>query len=327
MTLVIVQPARNPEGIRNYAKTVDSPISLQQTAQHLSAQDQAVLEQFHPSGAVPVWGTTRGERGQMETRWARIASGDVVLFTGKNEVYKVARVTHAFRSASLADQLWEPKTTANGHRASWEFMYAFNQPVDVSIPYDPIKALLEQHGLGFPTREFSVLSQEQSDLILGYLEENATEPPAQPSPGATREMVKKFDQLEKEYTAQRRAEQDYLRQYLLSGSSGECLLCGRAFSKDFLVAAHIKKRSKCSDAEKVDIPAIAMLACKFGCDELFERGMIIVSAQGKISHTHRLIDSTARLYVNEHLKGRSIASWDGVASSHQYFEYHHELWN
>ena len=88
MTLVIVQPARNPEGMRNYAKTVDSPISLQQTAQHLDAQDQTVLAKFHPSGAVPVWGTTRGERGQMETRWDRITSGDVVLFTEKTKCTK-----------------------------------------------------------------------------------------------------------------------------------------------------------------------------------------------------------------------------------------------
>lgn len=234
-------------------------------------------------------------------------------------------MTHAFRSASLANQLWAPKTTANGHQASWEFMYAFNQPVDVSIPYDAIKGALG--GLAFPTREFSVLNQDQSNLILGYLEESTTEPPAQPSPTATRKLVKEFDQLETQYTGLRRTEQEYLRQYFLAGSSGDCLLCGRTFSKDFLVAAHIKKRSKCSDAEKMDIPAIAMLACKFGCDELFERGMVVVSAQGKISPTRRLVDSTARLYVDEHLKGRSVASWDGVASSHQYFEYHHQLWN
>lgn len=324
MPLVIVQPARNAESAKNYAKTVEQPISLDMTGKHLDAQDQADLVRLHPSGGVPVWGTTAGERGQMESRWNRISAGDVVLFTGRNEVFKVATVTHRFRSASLADELWEKKITANNLKASWEFMYSFSQPVDVSISYDQVKQAL--NGLAFPTREFSVLNEDQSSRILAYLEAVSSTPPPLPSTATTRRIVREFDEMESEYLAKRRLEQGYLRQYLLPGAKGECWLCGRTFAAEFLIAAHIKKRSQCTPDEKADIPAIAMLACKFGCDELYERGMVVVGAEGKIAAMKRLTDPSARSFVEKHLKGRSIANWGDRTPSHQYFGAHKEFW-
>ncbi|MHA7278887.1 hypothetical protein ACX80H_03950 [Arthrobacter sp. MDT2-2] len=324
MPLVIVQPAGNREGKRNYAKTVESPISLTATQQHLSAGDQEQLAILHPSGAVPVWGTTRGERGQMESRWNRITAGDVVLFTGGNRVFKTARVTHKFRSQSLADSLWERKTTANGDKASWEFMYSFNQPEDADVSYDDLKEVLGE--LPLPTREFSVLTSQQSDPILNYLEDHGATPPPEPTPAATQTVLKEFEAMESEYIGKRRTEQQYLRQYLLPGVEGDCLLCGRTFSRDFLVAAHIKKRSLCTPQEKADIPAVAMLACRFGCDELYERGMIVVSSQGKVAGTKRLTDDSARTYANNHAVGRTIKSWSSLAASHDYFEAHRSSW-
>jgi predicted restriction endonuclease len=128
--------------------------------------------------------------------------------------------------------------------------------------------------------------------------------------------------MESEYVGKRRTEQQYLRQYLLPGVKGECLLCGRTFSRDFLVAAHIKKRSLCTLEEKADIKSIAMLACKFGCDELFERGMIGVTPEGKVTDTKRLTDETARTYMMQHLVGRSVNNWSSLSASHQYFQHH-----
>jgi hypothetical protein len=49
------------------------------------------------------------------------------------------------------------------------------------------------------------------------------------------------------------------------------------FPVDLLVAAHIKRRSLCSETERRDLHNVAMLACKFGCDALFEEGYWLVS--------------------------------------------------
>ncbi|WP_181035099.1 hypothetical protein [Arthrobacter sp. B0490] len=324
MSLVIVQPARNAVARKNYARTVDNPVSLTETASYLAPEDQQQLTGLHPSGTVPLWGTTAGERGQLKTRWDRISSGDTILFTGDSEVFKVGRVTHKFRSAGLADTLWAPKTTANGHSASWEYMYAFNQPMDITIPYTRIDQALRD--LPFPTREFSVLTPAQSDRILEYLQMSGQEPPPPPTPASSQQMTWTSEEFDVSYLTRRRTEQAYLRQFLLKGGSGQCALCGRDFSKDFLVAAHIKKRSLCTDQEKADIPAVAMLACRFGCDELFERGMIVVAPDGRIKKTRRLSDEEARRYFTDYLRGRMIAKWDQRTSSHTYFTAHREHW-
>lgn len=325
MALVIVQPARNPEAKRNYRRTVDSPVSLDEARPYLNDDDWRRLSTLHPAGRVPLWGTTAGERGQLRTRWSRISTGDTVLFTGKGEVFKVARVTHKFRSAPLADTLWKPKITANQHVASWEYMYAFNQPLDVAIPYASIQESLL--GLPFPTREFSVLSPSQSAPILAYLEQNSQEPPLLPTASSTRTVLREFDEFDSVYTGKHRTEQAYLRQFLLGEGTGTCALCGRAFSPEMLIAAHIKKRSLCDPHEKADIPAIAMLACRFGCDELFERGMITVDEVGKITQTRRLLDAEAKNYFRERLAGRTIKEWDSRQDSRKYYSAHRTFWS
>jgi len=69
------------------------------------------------------------------------------------------------------------------------------------------------------------------------------------------------------------------RKRLLKGkTSGSCQLCGREMNSEFLIAAHIKQRSECEDHEKRDLDGVMMLACKFGCDYLFEIGMIAINS-------------------------------------------------
>ncbi|EFL07637.1 predicted protein [Streptomyces sp. AA4] len=80
-----------------------------------------------------------------------------------------------------------------------------------------------------------------------------------------------------------RAEQSKLRQ-LLAGDreSAPCALCGDEFPLKFLVAAHVKKRAACTDDERRNLRDIAMLACSFGCDILYESGWVTVDGTGRI---------------------------------------------
>lgn len=80
-----------------------------------------------------------------------------------------------------------------------------------------------------------------------------------------------------------RKEQGLLRRLLLNNQqAGDCSLCGSTYPADFLVAAHIKRRSVCSDDERRDLSNVAMLACVFGCDALYEIGYLSVSDDGTI---------------------------------------------
>jgi hypothetical protein len=80
-----------------------------------------------------------------------------------------------------------------------------------------------------------------------------------------------------------RKEQAQLRN-LLAGNRelASCALCGHEYPIRFLVAAHVKKRSICTDDERRDLRHVAMLACTFGCDALYEAGWITVGQGGYV---------------------------------------------
>ena len=48
-----------------------------------------------------------------------------------------------------------------------------------------------------------------------------------------------------------------------------------------MIAAHIKPRSECSITERKD-PKIVMPLCKIECNDLFEKGYLLVEEGGKI---------------------------------------------
>lgn len=78
-----------------------------------------------------------------------------------------------------------------------------------------------------------------------------------------------------------RREQSILRDWLFNGKLTEsCAICGKEYSIAALVTAHKKKRADCTDSEKTD-PRIVFPLCLFGCDFLYEAGMVRV-VNGKV---------------------------------------------
>lgn len=103
----------------------------------------------------------------------------------------------------------------------------------------------------------------------------------------------------------------------------DCALCRQSFPVEFLIAAHIKRRSLCTDEERLDIKNVAMLACVFGCDDLFEAGYIAVSEQGHVltvTREPRLHGPVAR-HLDRLARQRCSAHSQGSA---KYFTWHRD---
>lgn len=123
--------------------------------------------------------------------------------------------------------------------------------------------------------------------------------------GYARAIAELDGDFDRAVTAIRRIEQSYLRRTLFLEPISSCDLCGRRFEIEFLVAAHIKKRSACSNSERRDISHIVMSACRFGCDELFERGYVSVAEDGALVLSPDLQPcDQANAYALEYLDGR-----------------------
>jgi hypothetical protein len=107
----------------------------------------------------------------------------------------------------------------------------------------------------------------------------------------------------------------------MPGTMGTCDLCGDKLPVQFLVAAHVKKRSVCSEGERLDIPAIAMVACKFGCDALFEEGYVAVDGQGVIVVSPLAPEQGAAAGYLARLSGRVTPAFNPFRAA--YFGWHH----
>jgi hypothetical protein len=128
---------------------------------------------------------------------------------------------------------------------------------------------------------FDVLTEEKSSRFLDSFDLLSGVYYPEISDAEYDQTLIELDELETKVEVKVRKEQGYLRKKLFSGKQvANCAICSRAMNIQFLVCAHIKKRSKCSDEEKRNLHNVVPM-CKFGCDELFERGYIAVH-EGKI---------------------------------------------
>ncbi|WP_413282502.1 hypothetical protein [Vibrio sp. MA40-2] len=124
-------------------------------------------------------------------------------------------------------------------------------------------------------------------------------------------------------TVKRRLEQSFLRSHLLSANpTGKCVICGNEFPANFLVAAHIKKRAKCTTSEKLDFDNIASLMCKLGCDDLFEKGYIYITSGSVAINTKAKPTPVLEKYLTE-IDGNVVPNWLG---SKAYYEWHAHEW-
>lgn len=105
------------------------------------------------------------------------------------------------------------------------------------------------------------------------------------------------------------------------GEVFKCAFCGDFYPRGVMAAAHIKKRSECSEEERRDFNVI-IPACKFGCDELFEKGYIAVE-DGMIRQVRRSPSSPKLEEQIERLTGRPTAYF--TPATKRYFDDHYSF--
>lgn len=197
-------------------------------------------------------------------------------------------------------------------------MYSLDEIRALDISYEEFN-LIVGYKANNVIQGFTVMDEEKSSLLLDHFalrsERHLDEVPEEEFEDA---IINLDGELDRKATGWHRKEQAMGRKRLLKGKpSGVCQLCNREMKSEFLIAAHIKRRSECNDSEKRDLDGVMMLACKFGCDYLFEVGLISVD-NGILVASKALNDNVANSYLINFV-GTQINVRD---KQRQYFDWH-----
>ncbi|GAA2449028.1 hypothetical protein [Streptomyces macrosporus] len=166
------------------------PFADEKYSRHLTKSQYRQLLALHPEGRSRFWGATPGHDSKM----AAVATGDVVLFTGRNHVRAIGEVGVIFRNRKFADALWPPQQGGE----SWHTVYSLREFQTTELPYTMLNALLGyKPNFKYPGQ--LVLSGERAAAgINGLLITTRTaleRAGAMPSPGDVRMM-----QVEQQHT-------------------------------------------------------------------------------------------------------------------------------
>jgi hypothetical protein len=177
----------------------------------------------------------------------------------------------------------------------------------------------EDFGGGLETKCFRVLESNGFRIVR---KKDST-----PRPLTREELIEDLNRLEGDPSGtaetRTRTEQELFRRYLLGiKEEAECSICDQIFKPDLLITAHIKKRADCTVEEKKN-PDVVMLACKFGCDDLYEKHYIFVNEYGVLCRDRSKPTTEAMNTLIDRLNGKQCNIWS--LKNKQFFDAHREL--
>lgn len=321
MPRVILQPIGRRDAKEHYQQTIVTGVDVDFIKKYQPSVSKE-LDLFYPQGKVFIWGVVPGVNGQNISKWEKMNKGDITLFCDKGIIAKSA-TTIKFHNHDLAVALWgyDP----NGY--TWEYIYLVQEATKFNLSYELFNATLK-YSPKFVVQGLMILDQVKSDKLFAkfnLLSNIICEETSEEDYTQAVETLSKEESLDNKIFANTRKEQSFLRNYLFKGQPiGRCGICGKEFPVDLLVTAHIKKRSECSNEEKLDYKNVVMPMCKCGCDSAYENGYIYVDEHGIVRQNH---DKNVTSDMNEMLQkldGNTCAQHN--LSSAPYFEYHrHKL--
>lgn len=309
---VILQPCGNKDARTHYDDTVQFPVSHRSIKHLLNDADNDTLEDTYPDGMLMIWGVTPNNR----SKWEKVESGDITLFAKSGAIFASAVATYKIHNKALAEKLWGFDAKGN----TWECIYFVAELQAQNIPYIELNRVVPYKD-NFVIQGFMVLDEIKSQNVTDKFD-LASETYYPEVSSKTVAQFQTGGDPSKTAAVTIRKEQAMLRRILFGNRpKGVCCICRQQFPVSFLWAAHLKKRSLCSTNEKLDLRNIAAPMCKFGCDELYEKGYIGVQ-HGKIVGTMRgSLTPTIKNYISD-IIGNDCLAWS--QDSKPYFDWHYD---
>jgi len=315
MSRIILQPASNKDAQAHFADTIAKPVPVNLLQEFLSAEEIAQLNDIYPSGYCPTWGVTPS--GINQGKWNQISVGDTTLFSASGKIFASGVTTYKVHNSALAAKLWQYDPKGQ----TWEYIYFLDEIKQQHISYTAFNKVVG-YAPNFIIQGFSVLDETKSKRLFeafDLLSDVYLPPVTNTDFDAVTISLDNLSQTDGLIQTTKRLEQARFRHFLFGHKTvGNCGICGESYPVSFLVTAHIKKRSHCTDQEKRDMHVV-MPMCKFGCDDLFENGYIGVDDGAIIKLGKPLSTPTLTNAINK-LVGKTCHYF--TSSRESYFQWH-----
>ena len=316
MSNVILQPSSNKDAREHYVDTIANPVSLERIRSYINADDYSKLQEIYPSGDCMIWGVTPSKINL--NKWKRIKTGDITLFSSSGKIYSSAITTYKLHSKDLAVELWD----YNNKGDTWEYVYFIDEVRGLDIPYIEFNRVVG-YADNFVIQGFNILDDEKSNRVINGFDLESDIFSEEVTYDDFKEEITKeleIEETDKFSKGQRRVEQPWLRQNLFGRQTiFSCGCCGKKYPISFLITAHIKKRNLCNTEERLDTNVV-MPMCKFGCDDLFEKGYISVKDGRFIQLPKRPITEELEHYTSK-LKDNVCEYYSD--DTKKYFDWHY----
>ena len=320
MENVILQPASDKKAKKHFHDTVLNPVELDIMKEYIDDPLYERIKNLYPDGKVYVWGITNGKQNAKKTEWKKIKPGDICVFTQDKKIFKSAVITLTFANKELAARLWG--VDMNGE--TWENIYLVDELINLDISYETFNEIIG-YKHNYIIQGFRYLNDEKSEKILSELDLHSTRIMDDISKEEYDSEIEKLmdkDHLDRPVSSTSRVEQAYLRKVLFDGKTEyRCGICGNVYPIDLLITAHIKKRADCSKEERLDAAHIAMPMCKFGCDDLYEKGYLLVEKGVIKANKRKQMTKYVEEYINK-IKDKECEYW--TDDTKKYFEAHNK---
>lgn len=315
MTNVILQPCGN-KAEDNYKATIEQTVKIDSLVNSLSSPNDAkLLRHLYSNSHAHIWGVKAGKDDANKNMWEKIKPNDLVLFYKDKTYISCAYVTHTLQDPILANKLWGK----DDDNKTWECIYFLKDLRRLDMPYEKLYSGDSFDSEFFP-RGFTRLVDDKSKDAFEAIRLWRNDIASEIENDDLNNFIQSTDNPDGITLGQYRKEQAKLRAYLFRNDDTEarCCICNIRLPIEFLVAAHVKKRSECLPEEKLDYRNIVVPMCKFGCDDLYERGYISV-LEGKVVACKDSPNSYITSYLNK-IKDNLCWAWN--KGNAKYFDWH-----
>jgi len=284
-----VVPASDAYGREHYNDTIQLRVSKNKISEYIN--DSEILNLL-VDDSYAVWGVKKGKSNVNHKKWLRMNRGDICLFYRDKKFFSAGKVICKFEHYEFSKSLWGgiSRNTDIGEDETWENMFLFDEIKQINIPVEMFNKFM-----GFKVKNivqgYNNYDDEISDRIIEEFELSNWQTSSyfnpEFSPDDNRKRIQDLLQNlsgtdAKSSGGQSRKEQSLHREHHFGGkTTSKCSLCHKELPVNLLHAGHIKPRRDCDDEERKDLN-VTMPVCKLGCDDLYEKGYIVVDDQGFI---------------------------------------------